>query len=101
MLIYIPAFESIWPGVITIVVLKKISSLLLADGVKPEGVTLCACTRLATAAMSMDEAKSMLLLARQVLIGKYLRNEAVHGTQYIARSNAEEADGQWPDVPVT
>lgn len=62
MLIYIPAFESIWPGVMTMVVLKKTSSLLLADGVKPEGVTLCDCARLAIAAMSIVEVKSMLIL---------------------------------------
>lgn len=63
-IIYIPAFESIWPGVITIVVLKNKSSLLLADGENPEGVTLCACARLAMAAMSIDEAKSIVFLAR-------------------------------------
>lgn len=61
----IPAFESIWPGVITIVVLKKTSSLLLADGVKPEGVTLCARARLAKAAMSMEDVKCMSMLARR------------------------------------
>jgi hypothetical protein len=41
----------------TIVELKKTSNLLLAEGVKPEGVTLCACATPARAATSNDEAK--------------------------------------------
>lgn len=45
--------------------LKKTSSLLLADGVKLWGVTLCACAKLARAAMSTDEVKSMLMELRE------------------------------------
>lgn len=74
---YIPVFESICPGVMTIVVLKKTSSLLLADGVKPEGVTLCACARLAIAAIRRDDAKSMATLGRRVLTMRYCEHKAV------------------------
>jgi hypothetical protein len=62
------------------VVLKKTSSLLLADGVNPEGVTLCARARLAIAAMSIDEVKSMVSLANVVLTGRQCEVEAVYRT---------------------
>ena len=43
----------------TIVELKITSSLLLAEGVKPEGVLLCACARPASAATNNAELKYM------------------------------------------
>ena len=62
------------------VVLKKTSSLLLAEGVNPEGVTLCACARLAIAAMSIDEVKSIVILANVVLTGRQCKVEAAYRT---------------------
>ena len=61
----LPAFERIWPGVMTIVELKNTSSLLLAEGVKPAGVTLCACAKPARAATINDEAVYMLDMMRR------------------------------------
>jgi hypothetical protein len=49
-----------WPGVMTIVELKKTSSLVFAAGAKPEGVTLCACAKATNAAATSDEEKYMV-----------------------------------------
>src|SRR5690242_8641844 len=55
-----PAFARTSPGVLTIVELKKTSSWLLAEGVKPDGVTLCAWARPARLATNNDVARYIM-----------------------------------------
>lgn len=62
---YSPAFERTSPGVLIIVELKKTSNLLLAEGVKPDGVTLCACARPARPATRSDGAMNMVRILRR------------------------------------
>lgn len=58
--IRLPDFERTWPGVMTMVELKKTPSLLLADGVKPEGVTFCACITPARVTKNKEKTRCMM-----------------------------------------
>jgi hypothetical protein len=56
----LPALVMSCPGVMTIVELKKTSSLAFAAGAKPEGTTFCACAKATNAAATNEEEKYIL-----------------------------------------
>jgi urease accessory protein UreH len=55
------AFERSSPGVFTEVELKKTSSLVLTEGVKPRGVCACAMAQPANAATANDEVEIYMM----------------------------------------